>query len=897
MFGIDIDLRSVQLAALSLYLKAKEYNPNAKIAKMNLVCADVRIINGDLKKAFLKRLDSDIDLQKIFIKLFEVLEYTFDIGSLLKVRTPFEKLIEERGPQAHFQVRPSGQTAFSRIGLSAQTSIGFDKLHFSPTIQPAITLSEMLEALISFEKEGLEKKDMGSMLFAAEAEKSVGLLTLLSQKYDVLVMNPPYGDLPESSKDYIKAHYPRTYYDYYAAFIEQAVDLCKENGFVGMLTGRTFMFLRWLEKVRTEILLKEARSEIIFDLNSTPGDIILDEATARWAATVARKFAGKNEETECIFVRLTNYIGEDKKIRALERATSSGFVDNEDFLYYSTLGNLQKLPRMPYTYWLPSGITNVFIKYPPLDKYNAQRPAADKIAELKTGLQTGDDERFVRFWWEVNREHITKERMETYKGKKWVPYLKGGESYFADISIVVNWENDGREIKSFPKSVIRNEGYYFKPCTCWSDIASSVLLDFRLIPKGCIFSIKSHSLFGAKEIDANSLIGLLNSSFLSSCYLAIDPTMHSRPPGYVSQLPISLDVLKDHRIGEMSVLIHDIKKDWKTGDEISQNFEKPWILHLQEVSRDLTIQELAQLSVKNEVVLREKISSLQRTIDEEVYAGYSISEKEKTVMENELSFLKRTNQEKPENEEKSVPTVTAKEHIARLLTFYVKCIMEKDPDGIVLFQDLGEQIKEEIRKDFGENILAKTESEISSILGKNIEKWLKEDFFSFHLTLYERRPIFWHLSSSNYSTAKGANGIFNCLLYYQKLSKDTLPKIRSRPEYLKGMFDGAKWKAEGLRNELQKNIHDNKRESHLRAEYVKAQAEFSELQAFDQKLAEVSNPRTMPTKLNKNTSWVDQKIAEVRDNGWNPVIDYGVRVNIEPLKEARLLHLAVDRVK
>lgn len=895
LFGIDIDLRSVQLAALSLYLKAKEYNRNAKITKMNLVCADVRIINGDLKKIFLRRLEPDVDLQKIFIRLFDELEYTFDIGGLLKVRTPFEKLIEARGPQAHFQVRPSGQTAFSKSGLSAQTSISFDGQADSATIQPSVTLNEMLNALISFEKDGLEKKDMGSMLFAAEAEKSVGLLTLLSQKYDVVVMNPPYGDLPASSKDYIKAHYPRTHYDYYAAFIEQAVDICKENGFVGMLTGRTFMFLRWFEKVRTEILLREARSEIVFDLNSTPADNILDEATARWAATVARKFREKNEETECVFVRLTIFEGEDKKICALEKAVSSDLMNNEDLLYHIKLGELRKLPRMPYSYWLPRGIADIFKKYPPLDKKNAGRPAAAKVAELKTGLQTGDDERFVRFWWEVNKEKITNERIETYKSKKWVPYLKGGESYYDDICLVVNWENDGTEIKNFPKSVVRNEQYYFMPCVCWSDIASSVLLDFRLVPNGCIFSIKAHALFGASEIDSYSLMGLLNSSFLSSCLLVLDPTMHSRPPGYVSQLPISYDALNNQKIGEMSALIYNMKKRWKLGDEVSPNFEKPWILlSKDEVSENLTIQELAQLSIEKEVSLKKKIIRCQKTIDKEVYLTYSITDAEKTVMEDELCFIKKIDQEKSLCEE-SLSIVTAKEHAARLLSFYVKEIVERNPEGIILFQDLAQQLKEEISRNFGENN-AKMESDLAIILGKSIEKWLDEDFFSFHLTLYKRRPIFWLLSSANYSTGKGS-GAFNCLLHYQKLSKDTLPKIRTRPEYLKGLVEGARWKAEGLRKEIQKINLDNKRESHLQAEYLKAQAELAELQAFDQKLAEVSNPRAEPTRLGKNASWVEQKIAEVRDDGWNPVIDYGVRVNIEPLKEARLLHPAADRVK
>lgn len=105
LFGIDIDLFSTQLAALSLYLKAKTYNPNLKIRKMNIVCADIRISDGKKRIEFLQRFRDDPDLQEIFAKLFDDLSYTYEIGSLLKIREPFERLFRERrkGPkQARF---------------------------------------------------------------------------------------------------------------------------------------------------------------------------------------------------------------------------------------------------------------------------------------------------------------------------------------------------------------------------------------------------------------------------------------------------------------------------------------------------------------------------------------------------------------------------------------------------------------------------------------------------------------------------------------------------------------------------------------------------------------------------------------------------------------------------
>ena len=199
LFGIDIDLRSVQLAALSLYLKAKEYNRDIKIERMNIVCADVRITDGGLQKQFISRLEPDVDLQRIFVKLFKELEFTYDIGSLLKVRAPFERLLEARrkGVQIRFQPKVAGQSFLSRKGgIEGQSELSIEVAKQGVLVKPAVTLEEMLNALLEFEREGMENKDMGTMLFAGEVEKSVGLLSLLSQRYDVVVMNPPYGDMP-----------------------------------------------------------------------------------------------------------------------------------------------------------------------------------------------------------------------------------------------------------------------------------------------------------------------------------------------------------------------------------------------------------------------------------------------------------------------------------------------------------------------------------------------------------------------------------------------------------------------------------------------------------------------------------------------------------------------------
>jgi len=897
---------------------------------MNLVCADVRLIDGEKRREFLSRLEYDIDLQRIFAKLFRELEYTYDIGSLLKVRAPFERLLRERkkGVQTRLLPKIAGQTFISRKGvIEGQSKLSIEEERKGVFVKPAVTLKEMLEVLLKFEREGMEKKDMGTMLFAAEAEKSVGLLHLLSQKYDVIVMNPPYGDMPKSTKEYVKKYYPRTHFDYYAAFIEQAVDLCEENGFVGMLTGRTFMFLQRSEKIRTEILLEYARPEVLFDLNLTPADNILDEATARWAATIIRKIRDKSEKTTCVFIRLTLFQGEQEKIKGLENALRVWLEKGKHEIFYPVkLQSLKKLPRMPYSYWVPYSLIELFKRHPPLDKDHTNNPDQLKVADLVVGLKTGDNNRFCRYFWEVANETLG-------KGKKWVPFAKGVDRFYSNIDVVVNWERNGQEIKDFPKSSVANEDYYFHQGLHWPNIASSVSLNFSVLPKNTIFSNATRGLFPSNKKHTMALLAIGNSKLSSFLYVTLDPLMHNRDLGYVTFIPISKEALENKEIKALAEEAYCIIKEWNTGNEVSIEFIKPWLLQtlhgfnssekpitqhplaqqfewsdwpiLEKIrsicgSPNMSVRELAELCIQRESLLKKRLYEIQELIDKEIYDAYNVREEDINVIEEELKILWGFPKALKKDYRGTIKSeITVKEHVCRLVSYYIKISIEEDSDGIVSIDELLNNIRNKISDDFGKDQLQRVESEISEILGKDLKDWILEDFFDFHVGLYKRRPIIWHMTSANFSSKRGSHGAFNCFLYYHKLSKDTIPKIRTKREYLKGVLDGAKWKAQRLKRELQRvrESEDKRRERQLQREYEESLEELNELLAFDKKLEEVSNPRDKPTQLDANASWVERKIAEVRDNGWNPILDYGVRVNIEPLKEASLLHKAAERVK
>jgi len=937
LFGVDIDLRSVQLAALSLYLKAKTYSPSLKIRGMNLVCADVRITDSEQRLEFLKRFQDDPALQHIFARLFEELEYTYEIGSLLKVRVPFERLFKERvaekGRQAKLSLPLTGQAEFGVKGLAGQTKFASNRSSESSEglltliIPKERTIEEMLDELRSFERESIEAQDMGRLLFATEAEKSVGLLSLLSQKYDVVLMNPPYGDMPPKTKEYLKEYYPRTHFDYYAAFIEHAIDLAQDEGYIGALTGKTFMFLRWYQWVREKLLKERAPLQLVLDL----GFGVIEEATARWAAFSAQKISNKMQQST-LFVRLTEFKDEPEKKTAWEEAIEAIKTGKIHYLIYETsLEDFSKISGTPFSYWASDTLRKLFTHYPPLDRDVARKPNKTKIADVNQGLATADDLRFTRYWWEVPLEEIATSREETLKGKKWVPFAKGGNPFFHDITSVVNWGDDGKEIRNFPNAVIRNESFYFRPGLAWTKsawIRKDPRIDVGLLPAGTIFTAKRMAIFlDRDEAEHFSLCAFLHSLLAAALVGLINPSGRNREAGQIAQLPIMSEVLSDKSLSQLACEAHDLLREWDTGNEVSTQYIMPWILQVfndfnsiektvtqhplaeqfewsswssaQDIrsikgSPKMSFEELAKLCVKRQQTLEKRLTEIPCEIDEEVYRIYGISDEDKSIIKRDLKLA--------EVNGSHINITSVNEHVERLLSYYVKKAIESDEDGIVpldeMFPDnLTNKVRQRIAEDFGTDQVDRIEQELYQLLGKTLKEWLAQEYFDFHVSLYKNRPIFWQLASYGHGRSRSPPGVFSCLVHYHRLTRDTIPKIRAF--YLERVKEALTREKEHLSRVLEaaRATSDGPRINRLSKVYKSTQSKIDELERFETILLTVHNPRKDKKVLPKKAKWVDRTIAEVRDNGWNPIIDYGVRVNIEPLKEAKLLHPAAARVR
>lgn len=323
LYGVDIDLRACQIAAIALWLKArttferlKGNDPNAKFEpkRINIVCADIRFVDSNRKTQFLQQFAHDPVLLSIVKQTLQACENAFEIGSLLRISQPFEQLFRQRIKRADELKRKQEQLRLFVL-RDEQISLGDVPI----PVPKELTVAEIVDRIKEFVRKASEAQDMGSLLFGMDAEYAVQLVDILTEKYDVVLMNPPYGAMPPRCKQYARQHYPRTHNDYYSAFIEQAVNLCKEGGYVGALTGRTFLFLKSFQKLREEILRSDALPEIVWDL----GFNVLDEATARYAAFTLRKRHHDDgvdwKKHSVTFFRLTDWDWDEKRV-AFEEA-------------------------------------------------------------------------------------------------------------------------------------------------------------------------------------------------------------------------------------------------------------------------------------------------------------------------------------------------------------------------------------------------------------------------------------------------------------------------------------------------------------------------------------------------------------------------------------------------
>lgn len=504
LHGVDLDDRAIQLAQLGLWIKAKQKRRSTGSLKFNVVSSDFTLPDFDFVLPIFRQDITDAKQMETVESIWQDLQDAHKFGSLVKLN---EKL------SAHISaLRESDAKLFSE--QEAEDTIRF-KNSFLNNLEQAFTRFATQQ---------------GNSFLTDKTKDAITFLRLITQRYDVATANPPYTDSSDFGPDlkkFIEANYKKPYKfntNLYATFIKRCFELTHEQGKVAMVHPPTFMYIKTFEDVRKYMLEKSH-----IDLFVEWGYLGMFHPSARVDAAMY-VLDKKTKDGDSTFIKL-NHIYEGRRYEAFVDAYDNLITNNQhDSNYSIPQSKLKIIKSYPFIYWISDEFREKFGD----ETFN-------EICPAKPGLQTGNNERFLRFWWEIEKAEISKDYSQDEK--KWVFYAKGGsfKKWSGNLWLVVNWENNGYEIKNILgangrlKSRPQNKQYYFEKGITYT-YSGSKGPSFRVLPENSIFDVSGSSLHPKSYSNINYLLGFINSKLSYYILRCLNPTV-STQAGDVNRVP------------------------------------------------------------------------------------------------------------------------------------------------------------------------------------------------------------------------------------------------------------------------------------------------------------------------------------------------------------------------
>lgn len=657
---------------------------------------------------------------------------------------------------------------------------------YGSLIQIQVALTNSLQIL----NEQCQQAQNTGDLFAQEAAESLlPLITqasLLAKQYDAVIANPPYmggKGMNPALKDYVKAKFPDSKSDLFAMFIEHGFNWCKTSGFNSMVTMQSWMFLSSYESMRDKLLRNRSLSSMVHMGNGVMG-IAFGTAATIFFKSHFKKYSGSF--SYCDYDDL-NDIG--NPIEFPVKNIRLSIAKPDDF---------QLIPGSPIAYWATDKSRKAF----------SSKMKVSDVIDTREGLATADNDRFLRYWHEVEIGNIglscktNTEAVQTMK--KWFPYVKGGgvRRWVGNEDYVVNWFNDGEEIKSnidTETGRIRSHNYNgdhaFITGLTWTGLSSS---DFsvRYVPQGFMFDAKGPMGFPRFEQSWQVVIAFLNSRVALHLIAMLAPTMDFKL-GHILNLPWNQAFKDNSELINSTLQAIDIARDDWDSNETSIGFRKLHFCNMQ---------------------LSGRIS-----LDWKCWCAKSIErfrQLQSIEQENNRYFIETFGLQDELSPDVSVDQVTLtsadrEKDCQRLISYVIGCIMGRysldesgliyahagnegfdasrystfpaDSDGIVPItdslwfeDDAANRIREFLLAVWGPETIDENMVWLAESLGKKgnetpeetIRRYLAGNFFKYHLQTYKKRPIFWLFSS-------GKQGAFQALVYLHRYNEGTLARMRS----------------------------------------------------------------------------------------------------------------------
>lgn len=779
LYGLEIDDRAGQLAQFALLMKARKEVPGILREKIELNLTSFAESNGVNEELIVNCREKGLDK---LVLLLETFKDAKEIGSIIKFSISNDDLIETEEQ-----------------------------------------LKKLSENNLFITKDEIE-------LF----RRLIKQTKILSNKYDILIENPPYmgsGRMEGNLKKYVEKYYKEVKSDLFAVFFMKSCELGKKHAYLGFMSPFVWMFIKSYEDLRSYFI----RHKTITSL------IQLEYSGFEDATVPICAFSLKNSysENKGEYIRLSDFKGpKNQPIKTKEAVVNS----NVDYRYTSNQKDFEKIPGSPIAYWVSERVKEIF----------AKNQILGKISEPKSGIMTGNDEKFLRLWYEVsNSNSFFQAKISediVISNKKWFPLAKGGSfrKWYGNFEHLINLKNMGESIQNSGGNFrLRDPKYYFKNSITWSRVTSGSIA-FRNQSK-VLFSDAGPSIFPTDE-KINYIIGFLNSILVNKMVTVINPTLNYQVSD-ISNLPLIFcnSKILFEKIEEITKNNINISKQEWDSRETSWDFEKSPLLMESSLNDayksycDFWTKEFFQMHSNEEELNRLfiEIYELQDEMDEKVEL------KDITLLKNEIMRAtskgkKKKSEEENDDEDSSImmeggkPVFNRTEICKQLLSYIIGCALGRysiDKPGLIMANsddklDLSSGFKVtgadgELRHNienprivpsvdgiipltdknyFGQSdIIEIVENFLKVVWGEEgleenldwIAKSLKDsdansrdvirnyfinEFMEDHMKRYNKRPIYWLVTSNG----KGKDAGFNALIYLHRYNQNTIPLLRNR---------------------------------------------------------------------------------------------------------------------
>jgi predicted RNA methylase len=490
LWGVDIDPRCAQVASAALVLRARRHCRELPLPRPNIVTAR-NLPSGS--PALPADLGLTAEQRRLVERISDVLADAPLLGTLLKAEDALEHEIRHAAFGGAAGTLPLSEDAFGRVEADLMA-------HLQAVADQA-------------------SSSVAERLLAAEADDALRLVEVVRNRYDAVLMNPPFGEPVPDTKPYLRAAYPwlpTKDSNLLAAFVGRGLELCKPDGYLGAITSRAGMFLSTFEKWRREVVLHRSL-QAVADLGLGVMEHALVEAAAY---TIGPGHPPSGHEAT--FIRLLKDADREAGLTGAIQAHRMGLPDHR--VHRVRLADLDAIPGAPLAYWMSPSLRRLFVDLPGLEGNGA---------EARQGSATGDDSRFVRGFWEVDPRRIAQDVADTHTGGRWSPFAKGGEysPYWADIHLVVDWERDGERLREYEGSRVQNAQYFFRSGLTWPRRTASGFSP-RILPAGCVFGDKGPGIVAQEP---SSLLAWLTSRPAAALMAASQPAGDETSSGTASK--------------------------------------------------------------------------------------------------------------------------------------------------------------------------------------------------------------------------------------------------------------------------------------------------------------------------------------------------------------------------